>query len=271
MSDVIVTGLPRSGLTVAAALIDGLPDSLCLNEPGWQMKKAHDFTDPTSYANWLKDDFAARRAEILALTPIKDLRAPDGRPLLDGLLDERRLLNQKGKPVSLLYTKEGLSPDFTLAMKHHTLYTAMLPQIVALKHFKVIAIIRHPLEVILSWQRLGGNRPYMQGFIPNLFNSYWPQAAQISYGITDPLERMVFLYDAFCQRYHELGDQVQIVKYEDMVKKPLLVSSAVGAKKTSLHAPLIAEQQHPRLLAKVEQIRAALTRSSVFAKHFYSI
>jgi hypothetical protein len=46
--DLIVTGLPRSGLTLVAALIDYLPNSVCLNAPDWQLAQARKMSGQTA-------------------------------------------------------------------------------------------------------------------------------------------------------------------------------------------------------------------------------
>src|SRR5688500_4200022 len=136
MPDVLVTGLPRSGLTLVAALIDSLPNAVCLNSPQAQGAQARKLHETIPFCKWLAGDFIWHRSRLLTHAPVKDYRAPDGSPLLDGLKDPRLQRDAAGDPVMSSLVREGLRDDFILAMKHDALYTCVLPTLVELQHFK---------------------------------------------------------------------------------------------------------------------------------------
>lgn len=260
--DVIVTGLPRSGSTLAAALIDYLPDSVCLNAPPWQLEQARKLTDrPKPFGKWLLGDFASVRAQLLDKKPIYDFRAEDGSPLLDGIHDARA----PKSPV--LFTRPGLTRNFTLGMKHHALYTAILPTLAEFKHFTIIAVIRHPLDVISSWKRLG-KHAIAQGKLPAAAR-FWPEASRISSSKGNVLDRMVQLYDAHIERYHELRGKIHIVKYEDIIDDPMLVSRLLGHAELPANASMI--EHRPRVLMSDESdaIRNCFRKYGVFTRHYY--
>lgn len=261
MPDVILTGLPRSGLTVAGALIDTLPDSVCLNAPAWQTAQAKQM-EPLPFAKWLVGDFTWQRARLLRREPIRDMRADDGSPLLDGMNDARA----PGKPV--LFTRPGLTENFILAMKHHALYTALLPQLAAFGHFTVIAVIRHPLDVIASWWRLAAGKAAAGGKLPASATRFWPEAERISHSDLPPIERMAQLYEAHLERYHELRDQIHIVKFEEMIDDPALIGRILGVKKIPAAARRIERRKRIRIAEETEDIRRLLRRA-VFTRQYY--
>ncbi len=269
MSNVILTGLPRSGLTVVSALIDTLPDCVCLNEPKWHKRKGQQIKKPLPLCKWLVGDFAWRRVQMLHEKPIKDWRADDGTPLLDAIKDPRTPKDDSGKPVLVSFQKPGLTKDFTLAMKHHALYTAVLPELVQFEHFRIIAVVRHPLDTIQSWRSLK-NRAIAQGKLPQAAK-FWNEAARISLLTGDPLDRMVQMYDAFCQRYWELRDKIEIIKFEDVVENPKLVSKLMGKKELSPMASLIEQRQRVLRRDEADILKEKFRKYGVFTKHFYSI
>src|SRR4051812_43779925 len=128
MPDVIVTGLPRSGLTTVAALVDYLPNAVCLNAPAAQISQLARVRNAVSYAKWLTGDFAWVRARLQRRESVSDWRAADGSPLLDGIKDTRRT----EAPVA--FTRPKLKDDFILGMKQHSLYTSLLPTLVKFNH-----------------------------------------------------------------------------------------------------------------------------------------
>jgi hypothetical protein len=266
-TDVIITGLPRSGSTVVAALVDSLPDAVCLNMPAWHTAQARQIANPIPYAKWLAGDFLWTRQQLLQQVPIKDFRAADGSPLLDSIRDPRQPHLSSGKETSVPFTRPGLSKDFILGMKHHVLYSAVLPQLVKFDHFKIIAVIRHPLDVIASWQRLDG-RAIFEGKMPAAAR-FWPEAARISASKGDPLERMIQLYDAHLERYHSLGDQIHILKYEDVVDDPLIVSTLLSRDTLPTAANLIEFRPRVRINSVADDLRARFEKSSVFTKYYY--
>lgn len=267
MPDVLVTGLPRSGLTVASALIDYLPNSVCLNAPLWQMAQARRMRHSLTYCKWLAGDFLWRRQELLRQKPMRDLRAADGAPLLDGLKDRRQPHGESGKPAPVLFKRPGLKGDFILGMKHHALYTALLPLLAEMRHFKIIAVIRNPVDTITSWQSFAA-QPFAQGNVP-VAARFWPDAARIQSSEGSALDRMVQLYDAHLQRYHELGDAIHVIKYEDLVGNPDIISQLFGIEPVSAAAKMIERQARIRSAHSATPIREALRKYGVFTKYYY--
>ncbi|MGE0755079.1 MAG: sulfotransferase [Alphaproteobacteria bacterium] len=212
MRNIIVTGIPRTGTTLACALIDSMPDCVCLNEPHWQVS-AQLGGDAQALAFWLQEDFARLRGHLLAEHPVPDRRNDDGRAITNFF--------RHGKPADdhsmTLFIRAGLTPQFTLAMKHNALYLAALPYLARMSDFTVIAIIRHPVATLASWRRVA--LPVNQGRMPHAA-IYWPEVKAITDSHEDALVKQVKLYDTICARLHELKGTLHILPYETMVEKP---------------------------------------------------
>ena len=217
--DLIVTGIPRSGTTLTAALIDGLDDTVCLSEPAWQDRWPRETASPDAYVQQLVDDFARVRRDLLAGDGVVDRRRPDGTAVSDYFRDGDR-------PYELVeFRRSGLSENFLLGMKHNAHYSCVLPRIVAQPVFSVIAIVRHPLDVIRSWQSV--DIPVRQGRLPAAEN-FWPDIADIARQTDDILLRQVLIYERFCERFMALRGKLALLRYEDIVRDPDVVAHAFG-------------------------------------------
>lgn len=257
MPDVILTGIPRSGTTLAAALIDGLPDAVCLGEPAWHTAKVA----PTAedFAKWLVGDFVQLRKKLLSREPVEDRRAAEGKALTN--------YYAPGKTAFTLapFTRPGLSPDFTLAVKHNGPYLAVLGPLTALQHFTIVAIVRHPVEVIHSWRTL--NLPVSRGEMPGAA-PYWPRLAKLIATKMDLLEKQVKMYDLMCQRIFELKDRIHILSYENLIASPQLLAGAIGID-AAPPASLIEKSSRTIPAAERKTIEAALAKHGEHYKVFY--
>lgn len=260
-TDVIITGLPRAGSSVVGALVDFLPDTVCLNAPEWHNGFADKHNHVMPICKWLIGDFYWQRKQLLSQTPVADYRNADASPLMDSA----STLGTETKQVH--FTRSGLTPDFTLAMRHTLLYTAILPQLVEFGHFKIIAVIRNPIDVILSWQKqavspLSMNNPVSIGWL-------WPEAHGIAKSTTDEVDRMTQVAELYYQRYFELQDKIDIVKYEDVAENPIIASHWFNFDKTPANASQVIPQKQARPTGSTDGIRAALSKYGIFSRQFY--
>lgn len=244
MRNVILTGIPRSGTTLAAALVDSLPDCVCLNEPYWQTDAKLD-GNAERLANWLKDDFARIRAHLLAEHPVPDRRQEDGKPLTDFF--------NAGQPQGKisLFIRAGLTDNFTLAMKHNALYLAALPQLARMKAFTIIALLRHPVDTIASWRRL--SLPISSGRMPHAA-LYWPEVKILTENRDDVLTKQIKLYDLICQRLSALKETIHLVPYETLVINPDILCTHLGH-----DGPMAKELIHAREQPIAEKERSLIT------------
>ena len=56
-ANLIMTGVPRAGTTLATAIVDGHADCVALNEPKWQGLWSREMDDPAGYAERIFADF----------------------------------------------------------------------------------------------------------------------------------------------------------------------------------------------------------------------
>ncbi len=262
MRNVIVTGIPRSGTTLASALIDSLPDTVCLNEPGWQTARVAN--TPAEFAQWLTGDFAQIRKKLLAGEPVQDRRAAGGKAVTNYYATNETTRQMENTFDLVPFTRPGLSADFTLAIKHNGPYLAVLGPLIDTAAFTIVAIVRSPVEVLASWRRL--SLPISRGAMPNA-TPYWPRMAQIVAEDCDLLVKQVKMYDLMCRRIYNLREHIHVLPYEMLIKKPALLCEYIGS--SGELAQLVDKPARQILGEEKQRILDALKTHGEYYRHFY--
>lgn len=263
MRNILLTGIPRSGTTLASALLDGLPDTVCLNEPDWQTTGFS--SNPNNYAKWLVGDFIKIRRRLERCDPIPDRRAADGSAVTNYYKTDTATAAISQNFQTVRFTRPGLTREFNLAIKHNGPYLGALPSIVDLEWFTVIAIMRHPVPVIHSWRSL--QLPISRGQMPNAVG-YWQEMAQLTAAPMELLEKQVRMYDLMCRRIYELRSMIHILAYEQMIAAPQLLCEYSGIDAT-LDSSLITGPSREVPAEEGKIIMNALHRHGEYWRYFY--
>ncbi len=264
MADLLLTGLPRSGSASIGALIDTLADAVCLNTPPWQAAFARNPVDILPFSKWLVGDFAWARRQLLEGVAVGDIRAEDGTPLMDGMKDARGVREANGDLKAVPFIRHDLTENFTLAMRQTTLFTSALPVIASLKHFMIVAVVRHPLDVCMAWHELA--QPILAAGNPPGIARFWPEALAVLQG-GSMAEQFAGLYELHMQRYHELG--ATVLRYEDVMAEPMLVSRLLGREMLPSAAARLVTPAQQSINEKTETLRAVFHKTGVYSKLYY--
>jgi len=264
MPDLIITGVPRSGTTLAAAIIDQTPNCLCLSEPDNHVDLMNGAASPEDFVSRLCREFETVRRTILSGGSVLDRRRAAGAPVTDyfsdPLSDGRRELAVTTRGIH----RSRLSPDFVLGVKHNALYTAVLPEIVQSGRFRVIAIIRDPVSVLMSWQML--DLPISRGRLP-AGERFWPELAALGRADLDLTDKQIRICDLLLYRYGQLADRIAVIPYEVFTADPAQLLAAARIPQPVL-SQIIAivrptpsrddgDRQKPPLAAQIRQLIAA--------------
>lgn len=213
--DIVLTGIPRGGTTLACRLLSDCAETVALFEP---IDIPSLPTEPCSAARAIERFFAEARAQLLqagtAPSKVVEGKVPDN-PFLaaDTATGERRLQAQ----IGLLRLPAPPSPGFTLAIKHNAAFTALLPLLH--ERFPVIAIVRNPLAALASWHSVP--LPVGTGRLPagERFDAALASALASE---SDPVARQLHVLDWLFARYATLPPE-RVLRYED------IIASAGGA------------------------------------------
>ena len=208
----IVTGIPRAGTSLTAALIDNLDGVLCLSEPGFHNELLQSKKTPTDYVRNVNKHLSDIRILVENSEPVLDIRDQAGNPVTNYYDDHGNRAVSLNPVKDIFGNYKDSSNSLLVGSKHNTHYTSTLEQFVS-EGLSVIVVLRHPVPTILSWQRL--DLPVSKGELPAA-RSFWPEIEKISSMSIDTVSKQVMIYNEFCRKYLENLSGIHLVKYEDI-------------------------------------------------------
>ena len=241
--DIVLTGLPRSGTTLACHLLNKLPDTVALTEPISPGRFA-DLPNHDAVADGVEEFYARMRRMALEDGEVVSKHVggevPDnsfGRPDASG---ERKSVLEKGRiPVG-----KPLPEDFFLVVKQPGLFTALLPTLT--ERLPCYAIIRNPLSVLASRTSLGrspGRHPNDRlSAVQKYDGDLERRMASVPRGTLE--WRLNMMSHSFERFRDELPDD-HIIRYEDIVATGGRALSAVVPTAGTLDEPLESKNLNP--------------------------
>jgi hypothetical protein len=209
--DILAAAVPRSGSTLSCWLLNKVPNVVALPEP-MDMSVLTEGIAIESVIENIAKFIAQTRASILT-----EKRAParvrEGQivsnlyepPRSDGSL--RRHDTEPGWTT----IDKPLQQDFVLVIKQPAMFLALIPELAAA--FPIYATVRHPVEVLASWNTIESN--FMHGRLP-MAERFAPELVQRLDPITDGVDRQIALL-CWCFEQVLMLPPDRIVKYETMV------------------------------------------------------
>ena len=207
----LLTGIPRSGSSLACRLAGELPDVVALSEPMPRSLFAG-LTEPSEACARVRG-FAVDTRRLVE----RERRAPSLH--LGGCLDDnvvveeaRAGLRRRQAEHGVIRIDKPLTEGFTLLIKHNALFAALLGQLAT--SFACVALVRNPLVALSSWQTV--DLPIHRGSIPagEQFDGGLRDALA---GSTDVLARQIAILNWFFAQYGDHLPTERIVRYEDLV------------------------------------------------------
>ena len=212
MTTVLLTGMPRSGTTLACAMLNEYPDTVALVEP--MLIAPH---GDRGRALAQIDAFVARTRESL-LRDGTAFSKHRGGVIPDNSVCADRTVNGQLRPIdverSQISVHKPLRPDFRLVVKHPALFTALARDLA--HRYPLYAIIRDPLSVLASWQTVDmnihrGQMPMAEAFSPRL-------AASLA-TVRPALERQVVIMEWLLRTYLAMPRD-RVIRHEDILAAP---------------------------------------------------
>jgi hypothetical protein len=148
-ADILLTGLPRSGTTLACHLLNHLPDAVALFEP----PSFFDVIRPTIAESLGKiaEVFEKQRTLIENTGTAESLslngKVPDNHLSYRASIENQRQNLLDGSSIRVDNLQPGT--DYALIIKHPIIICSLLPE--AAKEYPVFAIVRDPLSTHVSW------------------------------------------------------------------------------------------------------------------------
>lgn len=238
--NVILTGIARSGTTLACTLLNRLPGVIALHEPMSPAPLMRLATRRSvveridAFFREQRDSLLARgeaasrsREGLIPDNPYADAPGPDGR---------RRSVVREG----VVRFEKPLRPDFRLVIKHPSCFTALLDVLVG--RFRCLAIVRNPLAVLLSWHTTEarwneGRQPAAEAFDESLRRRLDEEP--------DPIGRQLRMLEWSFLQYARHLPPTSVLRYEDIVASRGAALAAIDPAAAQLAAPLEDRNANP--------------------------
>ena len=210
--DVVLTGLPRSGTTLACVVLNQVRNVVALPEP----------MDPASFASFHSEvELATTRLQQFfdrTRRMIKSERQAPAR-LVNGVLTSNLFERPRhdGQPrrhvgqLDVIRIDKELDDNFTLAVKYPLVFLALLPQLVT--KFPVVALVRHPLSLLASWNTVDTGIRHGRVAMAEMFDA--ELSRQLS-AIDDVIDRQLNLI-VWCFKRLSFIPRSHIIRYEDFI------------------------------------------------------
>lgn len=204
--DIILTGVPRSGSTLACKLLCDIPDVIGLNEP----LAATFFPNREKAIQAVHNNFVRFRKSLLK-KGVAPVRSKDG-SVTDNAYsqtkegDRKRVLKRTN-----VYFDKTLSPDFTLVMKHCAEFSLLFPELT--RKYNCFATIRNPLALLGSWNSV--NVPVSRGKVAKS-KKVLPSFHKQIEAIDELYDKQLFILSWYFQQYDSLSVD-HIIRYEELV------------------------------------------------------
>jgi hypothetical protein len=154
--NIVLTGPPRSGTTLACRLLNGLPGTVALHEP-IRPRRFIGLDTEEAVLDSAERFFRGMRRSILtrktAVSKHVGGEVPDN--VYKGTSSDGGPRPHAGKEKGEIPITRDLERDFYLVVKHPAMFTALLPVLV--RRFPAYAIIRNPLSILASWTSVDHN------------------------------------------------------------------------------------------------------------------
>jgi len=216
-NNILLTGIPRSGTTLACRLLCNYAETVALNEP---MDK-NQFENPKAAEENISEHFRKFRKSLLK-NGTAVARTEDGK-LTDNAYSQGHAQRERVIERSPVHFDKALGHDFTLIMKHCAEFTLLLPELS--KQIPIYAMIRNPLAILASWASV--DVPVSRGKVAKSAQLNPDFNAALNKQGEDLLRRQLFILSWYFGQYNDFN-QDRIIRYEDMIDAPDLTLNSLG-------------------------------------------
>ena len=220
-SNIILTGIQRSGTTLTCHLLNKVPNVVALHEP-MKVGKFCKMSKGDEVIEYTQDFFTAARESLItegsALAKQRNGKVPDN-PFADEIDPQtgaRR--NRVDDSPQLVKFDEIIDDNFTLVVKHPAAFTALLEPLT--KAFRTYAVVRNPLSVLQSWNSLDIN--ISRGRLPmaECVDAKLKSALEL---LDDKFDRQIYILSWCFEQYRRFLPGSSIIYYEELISSGGLV------------------------------------------------
>lgn len=231
--DVLLTGLPRAGTTLACHLLNTLPDAVGLDEP-MRLKRLARLRFHTLIVGGFERFFARSRRSILETGRVES-RGVEGQDATNHVSETRDAVGRRQDLTRRTQVKidKSLSENFQLVIKQPS---GIAPLLSALEgRIPTYALLRNPISVLASWNSVA----------MSMYDGHVPAEERLDSrlrrklaGTEDRITRQIVLLSWYFERYRAQLPGDRILRYEDMISSGGRTLGVINAGALELDEPL---------------------------------
>ena len=236
-ANIVLTGLPRSGTTLACRLLNTLPDTVALHEPIAPGRFA-DAEDDQAVLEGM-ERFFRRMRRMIRREKVAVSKNVGGK-IIDNAYEQSRSgsglrshSGGKGTEKGKVVVDKELKRDFLLIVKQPGLFSSLLP--VLAQRFSCYAIVRNPLSVLASWNSVDHKVREGHSTAAELYDE--TLRGELA-STEDRVSRQLLLLSWWYERFYTTLDDDHIIRYEDIVSSGGGALSVITAAAKTLREPL---------------------------------
>ncbi len=205
--NLVITGIPRSGTSYVCALLNGIENTVLVNEPVEALQYLHNSSPHT-----LAEYYAHTRESILK-----------GAPIQNKIINGKFIEDTNDNDVRCDYIPVVKDASFIFGSKNTFVYLVCLEKIrKQMPDAVILACVRHPYDVIASWKRVVF--PHLKNANPAFFIDYASDQegeSLLRIGSVREIEiRYALMWDYLAQCIIRKIDDLVLLKYEEFVVDP---------------------------------------------------
>lgn len=239
MTNILITGIHRSGTTLVCRLLSSIEDVIALQEPMHVL----DFVgkDTNEIQAFVEEFIDNTRYELLHFHKAHT-RHNKGTNSDNYFPNEtsKNGLRETREENGYVYFDKHLSNDFLLFIKHNAAFTASLDKL--FPRFKCYAIIRNPLAILASWQTV--DMSVNKGRLP-VAEAIDPYFSKTLLTINNTIDRQIFILNWFFNKYITLLPSANIIRYEDIISTKGKCLSGICQQAKNLNESLYSKNKNP--------------------------
>lgn len=225
--DIILTGIPRSGTTMACRILCEYPDVIALNEP----MDSDLFPNREASIHSVKQSFHQFRHSLLTTGKAR-ARVGEGGRIIDNAYSEQDGTRKRVVQREEIRFTKKLSPDFTLVMKHCSEFTMLLAELREI--YPCFAMIRNPLAVLNSWATVQiaasrGRISKSDRLNPTLYKALEDLPAL--------LDKQLYILDWYFSQFSML-DKRFVLRYEELIDSNGCTLDLIAGRSKPVHNTL---------------------------------
>ena len=209
--DILITGLPRSGNTLANKLLADLPDVVAIDE-GMRLVEFEACPTPDWVATATRRFLREQRHLILEEGQVWTSHQQG--KLTDNVFTGPKSDQGRARSVSQGWIDVGkaVTPEFTLLLKQPVAFAATIDRLA--QEWPVYAFVRNPLAALGSWNSVNfGLRSGRAGLI----EKYHPALTQQLLATPDVYDRQILILHWFFEQFSRHLPRHAVIRYEDLI------------------------------------------------------